>query len=86
VLQQLAEDTLILYLKPPEAMLAKIIERSLLDPKPMYYQSSFLDRVLPEYLAEKDLNSADEIVPNDFFLLDIPSAGRASPAAVPDNC
>ncbi len=50
VLEQLAEDTLIVYLKPSEAMLERIIERSLADPKPMYYQSEFLDRVLPQYL------------------------------------
>ncbi len=67
VLERLAEDTLILYLKPSQAMLGQIMERSLRDPKPMYYQNGFLDRVLPEYLAEQKLASSDEIVPDDFF-------------------
>ena len=47
VIQQLAEDTLILYLKPSEGLLSQIIERSLMAPKPMYYQEKFLDQVLP---------------------------------------
>ncbi|MDP6531122.1 MAG: hypothetical protein QF375_04475 [Arenicellales bacterium] len=67
VLEQLAQDTLIIYLKPSTAMLGQIIERSLRDPKPMYYQDSFLDAVLPRYLEEQALDSVREIVPNDYF-------------------
>ncbi|MGB1612057.1 MAG: ATPase [Arenicellales bacterium] len=67
VLEQLAQDTLIVYLKPSEAMLERIIERSMADPKPMYYQSGFLDRVLPLYLAEVGMARPEEIVPNDLF-------------------
>jgi hypothetical protein len=37
------------------------------DPKPMYYQSDFLDRVLPRYLAEVGMSRPEEIVPNDLF-------------------
>jgi hypothetical protein len=67
VIRQLAEDSLIVYLKPSDAMLEQIIERSLREPKPMYYQDHFLDEVLPEYLRENNLSSADLIVPTKFF-------------------
>jgi len=67
VLEQLAEYTLIVYLKPSEAMLERIIERSLADPKPMYYQSEFLDRVLPQYLLDSGIASTEEIAPDDLF-------------------
>ena len=67
VIQRLAEDTLIVYLKPSEGLLDQIIERSLQKPKPMYYQDQFLDRVLPQYLEEEDLQSPLEIIPDRFF-------------------
>ena len=67
VIRQLAEDTLILYLKPSDALLNQIIERSLKAPKPMYYQEEFLDRVLPLYLEENSLDLSEQIDPADFF-------------------
>jgi len=67
VIRQLAEDTLIIYLKPSNGLLDQIIERSLQDPKPMYYQESFLDRVLPQYLREQELEVPWQIDPSDYF-------------------
>ena len=67
MIRQLAEDTLIVYLKPSNSMLEQIIERSLREPKPMYYQDSFLDEVLPDYLRENNSSSPDLIVPAEFF-------------------
>ena len=67
VICQLAQDTLIVYLKPSELLLDQIVERSLRHPKPMYYQDRFLDEVLPQYLEEKSLKSSREIVPEKFF-------------------
>ena len=67
VIRQLAQDTLIVYLKPSELLLDQIVERSLRHPKPMYYQDRFLDEVLPQYLEEKSLKSSREIVPEKFF-------------------
>ena len=67
VIRQLAEDTLIVYLKPSDVLLDQIVERSLRNPKPMYYQDSFLDQVLPQYLEEEKLKSPLEIVPDKFF-------------------
>ena len=67
VIRQLAQDTLIVYLKPSEFLFDQIVERSLRHPKPMYYQDRFLDEVLPQYLEEKSLKSSREIVPEKFF-------------------
>ena len=67
VIRQLAQDTLIVYLKPSELLLDQIVERSLRHPKPMYYQDRFLDEVLPQYLEEKSLKTSREIVPAKFF-------------------
>ena len=38
----------------------------------MYYQEEFLDKQLGEFLAENDLKSPDEIVPDDFVRWVIP--------------
>ena len=67
VIRQLAEDTLIIYLRPSEELLDQIIERSLQNPKPMYYQETFLDKVLPQYLSEQGLETPDQIDPSDYF-------------------
>ena len=67
VIRQLAEDTLIIYLKPSDNLLDQIVERSLRNPKPMYYQDDFLDKVLPQFLEENKLESPLEIVPDEFF-------------------
>jgi len=67
VIRRLAEDTLIVYLRPSDTLLDQIIERSLKQPKPMYYQDEFLDDVMPEYLEEKGLKSSSEITPDHFF-------------------
>lgn len=62
----LSEHTLILYLKPDAEIEQLLIERAISNPKPLYYQESFLDAKLAEYVAEQKLASADEIVPDDF--------------------
>ena len=67
VIRQLAEDTLIIYLRPSEELLDQIIERSLQNPKPMYYQEAFLDKVLPQYLSEQGLETPDQIDPSHYF-------------------
>jgi len=62
----LAENTLILYLSADEMMEKEMTQRAVDSPKPMYYQEEFLDKQLDEYLAENDLKSPNEIVPDDF--------------------
>lgn len=62
----LAAQTLILYLKPDEAMEQTLIRRATDAPKPMYYQEKFLVRELSEYIASNGLANSDDIVPDDF--------------------
>jgi hypothetical protein len=62
----LADNTLILYLKPDAALERQLVQRAIDDPKPLYYQEPFLDAKLAEYLAETGCKSAGEIVPDDF--------------------
>ena len=62
----LAEHTLILYLKPDEAMRQTLIERADTAPKPMYYKEDFLIPQLEEYVSSAGLASPDAIVPDEF--------------------
>lgn len=62
----LAENTMIFYLKPDADLEKLLIQRAIDDPKPMYFQEPFLDAKLAEYLAEKGIADADEIVPDEF--------------------
>lgn len=64
--QVLAAHTLILYLKADEAMERQLVERAVSDPKPLYYNEKFLDEKLSEYLREAELESANDIVPDEF--------------------
>ena len=72
LMKRLAEDTLIIYLQPSTQLRQKIIERSLMRPKPMYYQDDFFDRELPQYLSDTSTPSIDVINPDDFFCWIIP--------------
>lgn len=62
----LAQHTLVLYLEPDAELERQLVQRAIDDPKPLYYQESFLDAKLGEYLGQHELESADEIVPDDF--------------------
>jgi hypothetical protein len=62
----LAANTLILYLKPNAEIEQQLVQRAIDDPKPLYYQESFLDEKLAEYVKLKGLASPDDIVPDDF--------------------
>jgi shikimate kinase len=62
----LADHTLILYLKPDDEVERELVRRAVSDPKPLYYNENFLDRKLEEYLSEAELESPDQIVPDDF--------------------
>jgi hypothetical protein len=64
--QTLADHTLILYLKPDDALEQELVHRAVTDPKPLYYNERFLDTKLAEYVREAELKSPDEIVPDDF--------------------
>ena len=66
MLDVLAGHTVIIYLSADQAMEEKMIQRSIENPKPMYYQEAFLDEQLKEFLEETGLSSPAEIVPDEF--------------------
>jgi hypothetical protein len=62
----LAEHTLILYLRPDESLERELVRRAIDDPKPIYYQESFLDDAVGRYLLETGLAGPELIVPDEF--------------------
>ena len=66
VLETLAQNTLIIYIKIPEALEQTIIDRAKTDPKPLYYREAFLDEKLEEFLALKIYRSTESIPPDEF--------------------
>jgi len=66
VLETLAQDTLIIYIKIPPELEQTIIQRAKNDPKPLYYREAFLDEKLDEFLRLKKLTTTDEISPDEF--------------------
>ncbi len=66
VLDVLADNTLIVYLRADRRMEEVLIERAKKIPKPLFYREDFLDKHLADYLKIKRLDSPDEIVPDEF--------------------
>jgi len=66
VLEALAQNTLIIYIKIPPALEQTIIERAKTDPKPLYYREAFLDEKLAEFLRLKNYASTDVMPPDEF--------------------
>ncbi|MGR9013570.1 MAG: ATPase [Gammaproteobacteria bacterium] len=66
VLETLAQNTLIVYIKIPPALEQTIIERAKSDPKPLYYREKFLDQKLAEFMQINHYSSTDEMPPDDF--------------------
>ena len=62
----LSEHTLILYIKANDKNVNDLIERARTHPKPLYYQSAFLDEQLKIYLSENQLTYVAQINPNAF--------------------
>ncbi len=65
-LEILADNTLILYLEPDAELERELVRRAVTNPKPMYFQESFIDEKLAEYLEENGLETPEEIVPDEF--------------------
>src|SRR5690606_35982218 len=72
-LESLAQHTLILYLEADPELEKTLVQRAIDDPKPLYYQEKFLDAKLAEYLREAELESPDQIVPDEFVLWIFPA-------------
>jgi len=66
VLEILAAQTLILYIKATETDEHALIRRAEEDPKPLYYRDAFLDEQLAVYLREHDLDYVAQIEPDTF--------------------
>jgi len=66
VLETLAQNTLIVYIKIPLALEQTIIERAKFDPKPLYYREAFLDEKLAEFMQLKNYATTDVMPPDDF--------------------
>jgi hypothetical protein len=71
--QTLAENTLILYLNPDPDLERQLVQRAIDDPKPLYYQETFLDLKLAEYLSEAQLGDSQDIQPDEFVRWIFPS-------------
>ncbi|HFD12422.1 MAG TPA: ATPase [Crenotrichaceae bacterium] len=65
-IEQLAENTVIVYIKASPEQEEMLIERARNDPKPLYYREQFLDQQLSKYMSEYGYQSADEIPPDQF--------------------
>jgi hypothetical protein len=66
VLENLAQNTLIIYIKIPPDLEQTIIERAKTDPKPLYYREAFLDEKLAEFLSLKNYDSSSVMPPDEF--------------------
>jgi len=67
VFEQLAEHTLILYIKVTTSEEEqKLIDRAKSDPKPLYYRPEFLREQLAVYLQEQGLDAAEQMEPDAF--------------------
>ncbi len=71
VLEALASNTLLLYIRAGEADYQRIEAAAMRNPKPLFYRDDFLRSVFPEYRAERGLPAApveqvEDIDPDDF--------------------
>jgi len=66
VLDTLAQETVIIYIKIPPELEQTIIQRAKSDPKPLYYREAFLDDKLAKFMQLKNLTSANDITPDEF--------------------
>ena len=66
VVETLAQNTLIIYIKIPPTLEQTIIERAKTDPKPLYYREAFLDEKLAEFMRLKNYASTDVMPPDEF--------------------
>ncbi len=66
VIELLAEHSLILYIRVPEADEIKLIQRAQADPKPLYYRPEFLRTAVKDYLTARALEYVAQIDPDDF--------------------
>ncbi|MEE9335247.1 MAG: ATPase [Granulosicoccaceae bacterium] len=66
VFEQLAEQTVFIYIEADAKDQEFLIERAAKTPKPLYYREPFLDEQLQRYQQEKNISYVTEISPSDF--------------------
>jgi len=77
VLENLAKQTLIVYIKIPPALEQTIIDRAKKDPKPLYYRPEFVDEKLTQFMREQGYGSTDQIPPDEFVSWVFPELFKA---------
>ena len=77
VLEKLAKNTVIIYIKIPSSLENTIISRAKKEPKPLYYREEFLDENLAEYMAIHNISNSDLINPDDFVSWIFPQLFKA---------
>lgn len=73
VWSDLAERSLIIYLKADDTMEQLMLARAKADPKPLFYDDAFLDAHITEYLTLKGLEHSDQINPDEYVQWVFPS-------------
>ena len=66
VIESVAQNTLMVYIKTSPEDEAFLIERAAKNPKPLYYREPFLDAQLADYYAETGLEYTAQIDPSEF--------------------
>ncbi len=66
VMDMLAENTMIVYIRASSYDEKQLIERAEQDPKPLYYREEFLDEQLALYREETGIDYVATIEPDDF--------------------
>jgi len=66
VIDDVASNTLMIYIEADAADEKMLIERAAREPKPLYYRESFLDEHLTLYMREKSIEYIAQIEPDDF--------------------
>lgn len=66
VLKALAENTVIIYIEGTPEHAKMLVERFRKNPKPMYYQPTFLDEIWEKYKILNKITDENSVVPNEF--------------------
>lgn len=66
VIDTLCQHTILIYIEATPKDEAELIERAKAYPKPLYFQSAFLEQAIKDYMAEKDIEYIALICPDDF--------------------
>lgn len=64
--KQLAEDSLIVYIKAEPEEEAALVEQTILEPKPLYFPPAKFDAWLADYMKENGFKNVQDFTPYDF--------------------